>query len=586
MKQKKKKITHTNKQNVKGKLLSKWKDVKLSNKYLAVFSFTIALFLIGSIIVFLQLNKTQTDMEAITEQNDWVNDMTQVVSFIQLKDVQIADYLLTQRTAYIDAYSDYSNQINELFEVMEPTLQTEEQKEIFTQIMNNDQSMNQILLEEMVPAIDEGRTAFATSQRNYSTNLRLETTELANQLIENVKSTQEQTVASANRNINTSIIILVVSNLLVIVLGTILMVYISRKISTYLSQLVGATTQAANGDLTIDTNPYVGKDEIGQLFSAVNIMKDNMRGILSNVSQAAKAVQDSGEALTISSREVKEGNIQIAQTMEELSSGAETQANGASDLAEQMKDFVDKVNDSEQYGVEITSQSDNVLSLTKDGTTLMEKSVDQMKHIDTIVSDSVSMVQSLDKQSAEISHLVSVIKDIADQTNLLSLNAAIEAARAGEHGKGFAVVADEVRKLSEQVASSVGEITSIVTSIQQETKRVVNSLHTGYDAVHEGTNRIEATGQNFETIHQAVLDMAEKISSISTNLKSISLNSQSMNGTIEEIASVSEESAAGVEEAAASSQQTASSMEEVTNRAEQLEELSEQLMNELKIFKL
>src|SRR5690606_22846435 len=99
--------------------------------------------------------------------------------------------------------------------------------------------------------------------------------------------------------------------------------------------------------------------------------------------------------------------------------------------------------------------SDHVLQLTADGTNLMKASVNQMNRIDEIVSDAVNKVQGLDQQSSEISNLVSVIKDIADQTNLLSLNAAIEAARAGEHGQGFAVVAHEVRKLAEQVASSV-----------------------------------------------------------------------------------------------------------------------------------
>lgn len=568
------------------KNLFSWQNVKLSRKYLYVFLVSAALFLLSGAFVYYQLNKGQQDVEAIDQYSARVNDMSNLASLIQVKDVQISDYLLSKKTRFVDAYEEYQIQFDELKAKIEPSLETEEQKAIFSQIVANDSEMNELFYGEISEAVDINQDYLAALTRAQTQELREETVGLVNQLMEIVKADQMDVVTRSKDSLQTGITSLSIANTLAIVLGIVLLLLVSRGITKNLQKVVHTTNEIANGNLVAKPVDYNGKDEIGQLANAVNLMKNNIQDILFKVATAANTVSTRSGELSQSADEVSEGSEQIASTMEELSSGSENQANSASSLAESMSDFVQKVRLSEENGLEVANTSEQVLALTNEGQELMKSSVVQMNQIDQIVSSAVEKVRGLDKQSTEISKLVSVIKDIADQTNLLSLNAAIEAARAGEHGKGFAVVAEEVRKLSEQVATSVGEITTIVTSIQKETGSVVASLNDGYTEVKEGTAQVQETGKNFASIHESVTSMTTKISAISSNLREIAGNSNDMNNLIEEIAAVSEESAAGVEQAAASAQQTFSSMEEVSNSAEELEKLAEHLNEELKVFKL
>lgn len=342
----------------------------------------------------------------------------------------------------------------------------------------------------------------------------------------------------------------------------------------------------ADGDLSKEIVRIKKRDETGQLASAINYMQENLRAIISNLSEATVSISKQSEELMQSASEVKEGSLQIASTMQELASGTETQATSVSDLSSAMQIFSIDIEEANTNGKHIQESSNEVITITKEGSQLMNSSKDQMIKIDQIVQDAVQKVQGLDIHSQQISKLVGVIREIADQTNLLALNAAIEAARAGEHGNGFAVVADEVKKLAEQVSESVKDITSIVTNIQHESSVVVNSLQSGYTEVRNGTNQIEATEEKFQGIEKAVMDMATNITAVSEKLANIFVRSQEMNTSIEEIAAISEESAAGIEQTSASSQQTSASMEEVADSSNNLAELAENLNALVYQFKL
>lgn len=567
-------------------IIQKWQNIKIGYKYISVFILVCILFLGAIGIAFFQLSAAKRDINKIEAESSRVNEIAEMALLIQIKDVKMGDFIITEDQQYIDEFHSLSEQINNIVNKLKTRMYTEQQEEFFSRIIDNDSKINDMLSNELVPAIENNKDEMTRILRYQSDVLRSTNLELVTQLVDIINMEQSSAVERSKSNISKSILILVIASIAVAFLGILLIIIISRMITMSLKKVVSISSKIANGNLTVKSMDYQGKDEIGQLAVAINQMKLGILNIVSEVTFASKSVSSGSRQLTQSAIEVNEGAAQIASTMQELSSGAEIQADNAMNLSEGMNNLVSIVQESELEGRKITKTSSQVLDLTSEGTILMDESVEQMKQIDAIISESVSQVQVLKKQSTDISQLVMVIKNIADQTNLLSLNAAIEAARAGEHGRGFSVVAEEVRKLSEQVSLSVSEITNIVDNIQIGTNQVVKSLNKGYIEVKEGTEQIGKTGSNFLAIDSSVTEMIEKVFSISNNLEVIANNSNQMNNMIQDIASVSEESAAGIEEVTATSQEMSTSMEGVSENAHNLAKLAEQLNEEIGMFKL
>lgn len=401
-----------------------------------------------------------------------------------------------------------------------------------------------------------------------------------NEILSEQAFSQNQSVFIALRNI--ILIVSVLATAFAIVIG----LFMGRIIGRPLTSISSKLNDVADGKLTGQTIRTKRKDEIGMLEQATNKMQEELRHIITSVSNATHHVLSSSEELTQSTNEVVQGADQIAITMQELASGSESQATYTSDLSESMSAFVHTIEQSVEESERIYQTSTKVRGLTDEGRLMMDSSVTQMQTIDEIVKQSVEGMRGLDTKSSEVSELVTVIEGIAEQTNLLALNAAIEAARAGEQGKGFAVVADEVRKLSEEVSGSVVEITDIVRRMQEESAQVVGALENGYSEVQKGTTQIQETGKTFNSISSSVEQMERTIRRITEKLADNKEQTVNMSSSVEEIASISEESAAGIEQTSASAQQSNSTMQEVSASSEELARLAEELNQLVERFEL
>lgn len=378
----------------------------------------------------------------------------------------------------------------------------------------------------------------------------------------------------------------VIMTTLIILLVSIIIVYLfTYYLVKPLKDLINNVSKVGKGELTIDLHTK-RKDEIGALTVAFQQMMDNLKLIIQNILDNSVRLKDTSNQLFNNTNEVKEGNQQIAITMTGLLDGADGQVGAANQVSQTMNNFTTQIQEASDKGTELSHSSNKVIELTNSGYHLMSESEEQMDTIHQGVMESIEKVKGLDLQTKEISKLVQVIQEIADQTNLLALNAAIEAARAGEHGKGFAVVADEVRKLAEQVTGSIGSIVGIVEGVETESNETVIALQHSYSQVAEGTKKIKSTRETFNEINQSVLDMQTQILHISENLNVIFKQGEEINHSLEHVVLIAEESSSGVDQVSASIQQSTSVMDEIVVSSESVAKLAEELNRSVEHFKL
>ena len=469
--------------------------------------------------------------------------------------------------------------IDELLAMYQEHNLAAEESEILEELIRNWENYSEIIVETEVSLSESDYTAAMNGIRSGGSWYGAANMHLT-ELLAVTEDLSELAYNESNAIYTNLRRLIFVASLVAIIFAIAVAVLMGRIIGNPLKRISHKLSQISEGNLTGESILSKRKDEIGLLEQATNQLQTDLRGIISAVSQATRQVMSSSEELTQSTNEVSDGAEQIAVTMQELSSGSESQAMFTNDLSENMNAFVQTIEESVDESDKVYHSANNVRQLTENGQSMMNTSVTQMQTIDQLVKKSVESVRGLDVKSSEVSSLVTVIEQVAEQTNLLALNAAIEAARAGEQGKGFAVVAEEVRKLSEEVAGSVGEITEIVKSMQEETSNVVEALEEGYEEVTKGTTQIQQTGETFTTISESVEQMEETVQSITKKLADNKKQTIQMSTSVEEIASISEESAAGIEQTSASAEQTTSTMQEVSASSEELAKLAEEL-NEL-----
>jgi carbonic anhydrase len=375
---------------------------------------------------------------------------------------------------------------------------------------------------------------------------------------------------------NASVTLIFIIGIAAALAGLLIGWLVSRSVNLPIMKIVAATNRmkeefktfdkvlsaiAAN-DLTqtvpetkLESLGIVSQDEVGTLGKSIQetlVMKANMGRTLSTMSANLTTII---RQMADNSRELVSAATEIASSAEQMSRGAQTQSSQVSQVAAAVQEMTANIVESSKNTNDAADTSKSASAQATNGGQIVSESINGMQKIANVVRESSESIAKLAKSADQIGEIIGVIDDIADQTNLLALNAAIEAARAGEQGRGFAVVADEVRKLAERTGKATGEITQMIKGIQTETGEAVQSMEAGLVQVEKGRELTDKAGASLNEIVTMSGRVLEMIQQVSASAEEQSTAAEQISKSIEGITTVTQETAKGAEQSAAAAEQ-------------------------------
>ncbi len=371
---------------------------------------------------------------------------------------------------------------------------------------------------------------------------------VADQLYASEYAQARQSIDQMNGTLRTVKIVLVIGIVLAMVIGTTINLLVVVSIDRGTRELLSVTGKMAHGDLSVEA-AVLGGDELGQIAQSFNGMRRAFVDLIGKVVDTSAKVTSAATLLYGTSEQIATGAEEVAAQTGTVATAGEEMAATSGEIALNCQRAAE--------GATLASEA------ASNGAVVVERTIGVMSEIAAKVQESARTVETLGTRSDQIGAIIGTIEDIADQTNLLALNAAIEAARAGEQGRGFAVVADEVRALAERTTKATREIGEMIKAIQGETRGAVVAMEQGVHQVEAGTSEAAKSGAALQEILDQVNAVAQQVNQIATAAEQQTATTSEISNNIQQITEVVEGTARGAQESASEASQLARHAEEL-----------------------
>lgn len=388
----------------------------------------------------------------------------------------------------------------------------------------------------------------------------------------------------AHQSMKKTIYQLVIFITILVILLAAFAIFIGNKIANPIIHITDEIERMATGDFsnkeTRAKAAIKNKSEIGQMVVAETTLQANIRGLMENINDTIAFVSSESQELMKISNQAADASEMVAENCTEVAGNCNNQMDVVNSANSEVGMLVNKVSEFLETLALFQSEIEHTNDAAATGRTDILDVVNQMNTIESAVKDTSSVIMALEEQLGKIGSIVNTISEIANQTNLLSLNASIEAARAGEAGRGFAVVASEISNLADESNDATAQIAEMITSIQESSKEAVSAMEKGLESVAQGTKFVNHSGETFKLIVERISDIskqAEVMQGIVQELSDGTDNVKNYFGGIDHmscnVADATSNVSAASQEQAASAQEIYAASQRLTKKIEELNDI-------------
>lgn len=350
--------------------------------------------------------------------------------------------------------------------------------------------------------------------------------------------------------------------------------------------IVTVANAMADGKLNVQAKANDSKDEIGVLSRSFSLMQNKLRDLITKIQESSHMVDTTAEQLNINASEATLTTEEVAKTLNVISQGATRQSADTEAASVKINELAQIIEENTISAEKLASSSQNMEQLTSEGIIAIDVLTQKTEQSDLALKDIFNVIELTNDSASKIGDASRFISSIAEQTNLLALNAAIEAARAGEAGRGFAVVADEIRKLAEESSKSTAQIDKMLNELVKNAKRAIDTSSHVKEIIKEQVTSVDATKEKYLSIASAIHTSTLETKNVTQLSKRMEENRKEVVKVLESLAVIAYENAERTEQTSAASEEMLSTMEEVSSASEILNNLASELQHLISAFEL